>query len=394
MRKPIGVALAALAVIAGLLPLAPANAVVTFSVGTPITDGVPLCGTSNGRSAGDDGAFTVADYNVLHSDTDEGDKSLGERMPLLADALADTSADVIGLEEVAMNLVYDPKNEYPQKHGLVVARLAALLTQRTGETWSWCFSRSNPHVPLTPDVQEGGGNPLDDQAAAKGNFPEQSDFSEGLAIVSRYPITRARFRRDLPRSYEAVACPNLDPFCRLDATFDARQVLYARVRTPQGALDMFVTHLAHGITPLSTTTKQLQARQTMALVHKWSNPNDALPDVLVGDFNSKPSSAALRTTAAGGLVDTYAVSGAPECQAAGGPGCSGNPYTGEETYTKTPTRHMSTRIDFILARPPQGCALRVPMSRMIGDRPIKRVDGRYVWPSDHNGFVSQIACAR
>jgi len=383
------------AVVVLLLAITPrADAVLTFTVGTPLTDGTPLCGAVKGKAATDDGKFVVADFNVLHSDTDEGDKSLGERLPLLADALAATNADAIGLEEVAFNLNFDATNEYPQKHGNVVGRLAAMLTQRTSESWNWCFSRSNPHVPLTPDVQDGGGNPLDDAAAQNGNFPEQSDFSEGLAIVSRYPIVKAKFRRDLPRSYEAAACVNLDPFCRLDATFDARQVLYTRIKTPQGGLDMFVTHLAHGITPLSTTTKQLQARQAAAVVRKWSNPNDALPDILVGDMNSTPKSAAIRTYAAAGLVDTYGISSAPECTALGGPGCSGNPWAGEESYTKTPTRHMATRIDFILARAPKGCALRVPMSRMIGDVPTKKADGRYVWPSDHNGFVSEIACAR
>jgi endonuclease/exonuclease/phosphatase family metal-dependent hydrolase len=386
------IALGALLLIAAaLVPATRADALVAFSVPA---DGTPLCGASRGRSAGDDGALRVVDYNMLHSDTDEGDKSLGERLPLLADAIAAANPDVIGLEEVTQNLHYDAAHEYPQKHGLVVARLAGLLTARTGETWNWCFSHSNPHVPMTPDFGTGGGNPLDDQAAQKGNFPADSDFAEGVAIVSRYPIVKSRFRRDLPRSYEAAFCLNADPFCRLDATFDYRQVLFARVATPQGGLDMFVTHLAHGITPLSTFTKQLQARQAVAVVRKWANAHDPIPDILVGDFNSTPDSAALGVTAAGGFVDSYRISGSPECRVVGGPGCSGDPPEGDETYTKTPSRRMTERIDYILARPPAGCALRVPDSRMIGNVPTRRTDGRYVWASDHNGFVSQISCAR
>lgn len=385
----------ALAVLAALLPTRAADALLTFTVGTQMTDGVPLCGVAQtpGRVLPpDDGVLKISTFNVLHSETDEGDLSMAERLPLIADAIVASGADIVGAQEVAQNVVFDAKQEYPQKHGLVAQRIATLLHARTGESWSWCFSRSNPHVPLTPDLNVGGGNPLDDQAAAMGNFPESGDFAEGLAIFSRYPIAKSRFRRMLPRSYEAAACVSANPLCAPTAAFDSRQVLWARVHTPRGSVDLFTTHLAHGITALSPVTQQLQVRQAVAVAKKWAAV-DALPDFLVGDFNSGPDSATIRTAAAGGFVDTYRVGGGPECRAAGAVSCSGGPNDGEEVYSKTNTRPMRGRIDFVLARAPRGCALRVPDSRRMADIPTRRADGRFIWPSDHYAFVSTVACA-
>jgi endonuclease/exonuclease/phosphatase family metal-dependent hydrolase len=299
---------------------------------------------------------------------------------------------MVGAQEVTANVDFDAKSEYPQKHGLVAQRLAAMLSARSGERWSWCFSRSNPHVPLTPDLNRGGGNPLDDLAAAMGNFPDGGSFAEGVAVFSRYPILQSRYRRMLPRAYEAAGCLRVDPFCPLDATFDSRQVLWARARTPQGYVDLFTTHLAHGLTNLSPLSQQLQVRQAIAIANKWA-ADDSVPDFLVGDFNSTPNSAAIRTAAAGGFYDTYRVAGGTECGQRGDAGCSGNPKAGEEVFTKTNVRPMDERIDYVLARARRGCSLRVPSSRRLADVATKRADGRFIWPSDHYAFVSTVGCA-
>jgi hypothetical protein len=166
----------------------------------------------------------VGTSNLLHSDTDESDRSLQARLPLEALAIAESGLDVVGVQEAARNEKLDRANEYPQKHGFVVMRLAELLARLTGQPWEWCWSLSNPHVPGTPDISPGGGNPLDDQAAATGNTPDPGDFREGLGILTRFHIDKARFRRMLPRSYEAAACTDGDPFCSLAAAFDSRQV--------------------------------------------------------------------------------------------------------------------------------------------------------------------------
>ena len=291
VRKRV-VGLVALAAIA----LATAGTAVA-QVAVPLPDGTPLCDAAEPSPAAsapvpDDAAMRVATFNVLHSETDGGDASLGERLPLLADAIAGSGADVVGAQEVTRNVAFDPAAEAPQRHGLVASRLAAALAERTGVTWEWCWSLSNPHVVGTPDVDPGGGNPVDELAAVNGNFPDPGDFSEGLAILTRHHVAETGFRRLPIRSYEAPAClanPDLDPLCVLDATFDSRQLLWARVETPTGAVDMFTTHLAHHLTDLSDMTQLLQMQEALAITEEWATP-EATPDFLVGDFNREPGS--------------------------------------------------------------------------------------------------------
>ena len=353
MRKLLVLVLALLAVV--LVPAARAA--------VP-PDGVPLCGVEGAGEAVDDGVLQVATLNVLHAETDEGDESLAARLPLLAEAIVESGADIVGGQELTRN----------EEHGIVAQRLAGLVAAATGEAWSWCWSRSNPHLPGTPDVQPGGGNPVDDQMAAFGNLPDPGDFSEGLAILSRYEIDESRFRRLPPRSYEAVACVDPDPFCRLAAAFDSRQVLWARVATPAGDVDMFTTHLAHGLTPLSDTTKLVQAQAAVDITEEWAT-DGPLPDFLVGDFNSAPGGAVHQEVVGADFVDTYS-----------GSETSGGPPDGQEVYSPSPTREMRERIDYVFARGD----VTVVESRRIADVPLLLDDGRYLWPSDHYGFVTHV----
>ncbi len=91
-------------------------------------------------------------------------------------------------------------------------------------------------------------------------------------------------------------------------------------------------------------------------------------------------------------MDTYAAAGGDDCAAAGAPGCSGGPPSGDEVYSATNSRPMSERIDYVMARPPSTCALSVPASDLIGDTPAALADGTWLWPSDHLGFVSTVGC--
>jgi endonuclease/exonuclease/phosphatase family metal-dependent hydrolase len=358
-------------------------------------DGVPLCGVEApvgaAATAADDGVLRVGTLNVLHSETDDGDISLGDRLPLLADAVAASGIDIVGAQEVTRNVVFDPASEAPQRHGLVAQRLAAAIAARTGQPWAWCWSLSNPHVPLSPDLVPGGGNPLDSIAAANGNAPDPGDFSEGLAILTRFQIEASRFRRLTPRSFEAAACIDLDPFCPLAALFDSRQVLWARVASPAGEVDMFTTHLAHTLTPLSDTTRAIQVEQALAITSEWASPDD-LPDLLVGDFNSTPDSPVIAAATDAGFIDTYRAADGPECAPAGTGACSGGPTDGTEVFSPAPQRTMSGRIDYVLARPSGTCALTVPASEVIADEPSPQADGRWLWPSDHLGFASTVSC--
>ncbi len=390
MKRIVG----AIALVAGssLLTATP----VAAGIGPTLLDGRPQCGAvappTGATPIADDGVLKVSSFNLLHSETDEGDQTLGARLPLIADAIVGSGADIVGAQEVTRNTDFHAANEYPQHHGLVARRLAELIAIRTGQPWHWCFSTSNPHVPLTPDIFKGGGNPLDSLATTFGNFPDAGGFSEGLAVLTRFPIDQSRFHRLSPRSYEAAACLNFDPFCRLDAIFDARQVLWARVRTPAGRVDMFTTHIAHHIGGLSDTTKLLQTLQVLRITEQWAKP-DALPDFLVGDFNSSPKSDAYKAVVKDAhFVDTYRAAGGAECAAAGAPGCSGGPPFTNESFSSTSTRPMKQRIDYVFARKSAHCAIAVPHSERIGDDPALQADGRYLWPSDHYAFTSTVRC--
>jgi hypothetical protein len=52
---------------------------------------------------------------------------------------------------------------------------------------------------------------------------------------------------------------------------------------------------------------------------------------------------------------------------------------------------MSERIDYVWARP-GSCGLAVPNSDVIANTPTHQSDGRWIWPSDHYGFVSTVRC--
>lgn len=391
--------IAALAMMAVGTTVSPGTA--TDTSGLPLVDGTPLCGVESPSApeepAADDNILRVATFNLLHSDTDDGDRSLGERLPLQAREIVTSGADVIGVQEATRNQGSDPANEYPQKHGLVVQRLAGELAERTGEPWEWCWSQSNPHVPGTPDVGAGGGNPLDEMAATYGNTPDPGDFAEGIAILTRFTIAQARFRRLAPRSYEAAVCLSADPICYLDSVFDGRQVLWAHIQDPGGEFfDVFNTHIAHGITSLSDSTKLLQVQQAVALIDQWAT-SDSMPDFLTGDFNSSPDSDRHQALIDAGFVDTYLAAGGSECVAVGDAGCTGNPADGDEVWTEGPARSMGTRIDYVWARPSGTCHLKAFDARLIGDQPRQDPDspdqGRpWMWPSDHLGVVSSVSC--
>ena len=81
-------------------------------------DGAPLCGTAaplgSVKFAGRTQKVKVATFNVLHSETDEGDATLGARLPLAAENIVAADVDVVGMQEVTFNETFDAASEYPQ----------------------------------------------------------------------------------------------------------------------------------------------------------------------------------------------------------------------------------------------------------------------------------------
>ena len=349
--------------------------------GVPLVDGTPVCGVAGDgpRSRLPEGAaLRTGTYNVLHSQGEQEAWNLTKRLPQLVDAMAAAEAHVWGLQEVTNN----------DRHGRIAELLAEGLAARTGRSWEWCWFLSNPHVPGEPDLNEGGGGPLSDAMAEFSSFPAEGDFREGLAVLTSFDITQARSRRLPPRTYEAVACVPPNPLgCNLPATFDSRQLLWTRIDTgPAGPLDLFNTHLAHGLTALSDTTKRVQVEAALATIDEWATA-DRLPDLFVGDFNSTSADDRYATVIDSGFGDTYLDAGAPECDPATHVGCT----SGQQELTPTPEPTTRSRIDFVFARPGT-CGTSALAASIIGTNAVRQPDGQWLWPSDHLGVTTTLRC--
>lgn len=356
-------------VVAVVLATAPAAAQ------TAAQDGAPECGvaTGGGSSEGDDGVLRIATYNILHSQGSYDDETMDRRIELVADAIAETGADIVGMQEVVASA----------NHGLVAQRVAAALGERTGDDWAWCFFRSNPHLPGEPDAGPGGvGGPVS-QAIAEVARSGDSPWSEGVAIVARFQIEGAAAHRLLPRAAEAPVCqvenPD-DPLSIPTCAVDTRQVLWAAVGSPCGTVDVFSTHLANNESSASESTRRLQIIDALAEIGRRASEGPA-PDVFVGDFNTLEGGPVWQAVIDAGFVDGFR-SAAPD-----DPGFT----SGQDIAAPEPT--VGRRIDFVFVRPGDQ-PLDLDDGEVIGDTPAPFAGSggeTVVWPSDHYGVAVSVS---
>lgn len=374
---------AGLGVLAGLGMLAGAVLVVpsTAEAQTDVQDGAPICGTVAGSGAptADDGVLRIATYNVLHTRGAYDDETLDRRIELVSDALAASGADVAGLQEVVRSA----------NHGLVAERIAAGLASRTGDDWAWCFFQSNPHVPGEPDTGPGGiGGPIS-QAIAGVARSGDSPWSEGVAIVSRFPITDQASHRLAPRTAEAPVCQveNPDnPLATPTCAVDTRQILWTRIATSCGGFDMFSSHLANDESSASEQSRQVQMADALLQIDQRST-DDATPDVYVGDFNTLEDGPVWQAAIDAGFVDGFRAAAPDDAGLTSGQDIA------------DPASTVGRRIDYVFARPGSQ-PLAVADGVVIGDAPVAfagRGGQTVVWPSDHYGvavtLLEEAACA-
>ena len=351
------------------------------SAQTEVQDGAPVCDTASGTgpARADDGVLRIATYNVLHTQGRYSDETVDRRIELISDALAATGADVAGLQEVTASA----------NHGFVAERIAEGLASRTGESWSWCFFRSNPHLPGEPDSAPGGvGGPIS-QAIAGVARGGDSPWSEGVAIVSRHPISAGAAHRLAPRLAEAPVCQveNPDnPLAIPTCAVDTRQILWARIATPCGGFDMFSSHLANDESSASELSRQVQMADALASIDGRVTA-DATPDVYVGDFNTLEGGPVWQAAIDAGFVDGFREA-EPDDE-----GWS----SGQDIAD--PASTVNHRIDYVFARPGSQ-ALALADGDVFGDSPAPFAgsDGEtVVWPSDHYGVavsvLDETACA-
>ncbi len=200
---------------------------------------------------------------------------------------------------------------------------------------------------------------------AFGRTPSDQGYPFGNAILSRWPITRT----------EVFALPR-------GGTDEFRNLLFAEITAPFGALPFFTTHFNWKLH--EGNVRALQIREVTARVKRLA-PTSGFSPIVVGDFNAAPDADEMRymrgLTSLGGesvyFADAFLVAGD------GSPGqtfCKRNPFA-------APMREPDRRIDYIFVRGPDDRGRgEVLDAKLCFDAPI---DG--VFPTDHFGVVATIS---
>jgi endonuclease/exonuclease/phosphatase family metal-dependent hydrolase len=264
-------------------------------------------------------------FNLFHGGVLSGlggvSKDLESRLEMAAEALGSLGVDVIGLQEASSS----------RGRGNVAERLASQLGFH--------------HVYAPASSRFFGNNGFDHVIALLLNF------TEGPAIVSRFPITRWEIH-DLPR------CGRL---------FDSRVLLAATLQTPWGPLRVFSTH---------TRGDPCQTRRVAELARNGRGP---LPAVLLGDLNAAEDSVAITAlTGDAGFVDAYRTAN---------PTLPG-PTVWQRIEEPVPT--VWRRVDYVLVIPGTEFPGAIRSSRVILDAPRHLPDGKVLWPSDHYGVLAEV----
>jgi endonuclease/exonuclease/phosphatase family metal-dependent hydrolase len=264
--------------------------------------------------------------NVLHGGPLSGwtgkDSHLEARLALVGDALQALAPDVVALQEAS----------WSSGRGEVASRLAARLGMH--------------HVYAPASMR------LFDSAWVNRWAAGFLDFSEGPAILSRFPIVRSETRK-LPECGRRM---------------EPRVLLFVELDTPGGRLPVFSTH---------TRGNACHTRAVAALV---AERRADLPGVLMGDLNAVESSEAIGVlTRESGFVDAFR---------ARHPGAVGATVWQPVT---APERRASRRVDYVLVVPGRVVPGAVVDSRVVVDAPGRLPDGSLIWPSDHYGVLADLA---
>lgn len=171
----------------------------------------------------------------------------GSRLSAIARTIADSGADVVGVQQVRRFARRAKKGDYRCEDQ--PARLAAMLSELTGRRWSWTYAANTSHRQSSRHCRH------------VTSYPRQ----EGVLILSRYPIVEKGTYR-LPYS---------------------RAVAKARVAVPgAGTVTVYTVHLDS----FSAGKRLTQAREVARLVQGSRGPT-----FLTGDMNATAASAPIRT---------------------------------------------------------------------------------------------------
>ena len=264
--------------------------------------------------------------NVLHGGPMSAwtgrDSHLEARLDLVSAALLDLAPDVVALQEAS----------WSTSRGEVASRLAGRLGM------NHAYAPASMRLFDSPWINRWAAGFL--------------DFSEGPAILSRFPVVRSETHR-LPQCGRRM---------------EPRVLLFAELDTPAGRLPVFSTH---------TRGNPCHTRAVAALVLERRGD---LPGVLMGDLNAVETSDAITAlTRDAGFVDAFR---------AKHPGTSGATVWQPVT---APERRAIRRVDYVLVVPGRAFPGAVMDSRVVVDAPGRLPDGTPLWPSDHYGVLADLA---
>ncbi len=267
----------------------------------------------------------VATFNLLHGGVFSGmvgdAQHLDQRLAMVEATLQQHNVDIIGVQEASTS----------RGRGNTAARLAARLgfyyvyapaafrlfrSERLNTIVSWLMN-----------------------------------FSEGPALLSRFPIT-TWVAYDLPRCGRWT---------------DPRVLLLATLQTPWGPILAASTH---------TSGDPCQHRYIVELLRNWRSD---FPILLMGDFNAAERSPAMSMfTAEQGFLDVFRIlqHNAP------GFTCYQNPFL--------PTPTVSRRIDYLFVLPGKTLLVQLHTSTVFLNNPEQLSDGESLWPSDHYGVLAEL----
>ena len=183
-------------------------------------------------------------------------------------------------------------------------------------------------------------------------------FEEGVAILSRYPILHTNFTELEPRA----------------GFFENRVVLHVVVAAPGGNLDIFVTHLTHG-------DDRINAGQAAGL-HRYVEANRKGFAIIAGDFNAQDDERQIMDFQKR-WTDAYREAN---------PGKSGETCCVDE-LTAGPDELLDVRIDYIFIAPIDSQTYQLAGVKRVLHQP-SRLDGGWLWASDHVGLLADIKLKR
>lgn len=269
--------------------------------------------------------FTCVSFNLLHGGVFSGrtgnEQELDRRLDMAAEELQALGADIIGLQEASTSA----------ERGNIVERLA---------------TRLGFHYVYAPASFR-----LFSSEWINAFTSWVMNFTEGPAIISRYPIV----------TWKAYDLPRCGRFT------DPRVLLAAEIKVPGGHLHVLSTHISGD---------PCHARKVKELVLSYRN---TLPVLLMGDFNATETSPAVRLlTKDTGLIDTFRFK---------------NPTMAGATVwqqVNNPLPMVSRRVDYLFLLPGTTLPGHIRSSRVVLNSPRRLPDGRMLWPSDHYAVLTEI----